>query len=346
MRAELLLSAALLAGAAFIWGLPQVWPQSSAVLPSFSSGGETTAASSSPTLSAPAPSSQAPEEHHNGDASSASSARELLLRSLGQLRAAPPLVAQLDLQINLLNREFRGTGQYCQTGSGVPQSRWDLTLGNPPGGLQLSQIFDGRFFYRLTIQGDQRTLHYVDLYGARDLPVVNTAGVAGPAGWLGVGGLPTMLEQLLATHEFEEPDEPEIVRGTAGQSLTLTRIRGRWSKAALRQLLRDQIPPEVLAGEIMWERLPGQMPHAVELVVGSDEYLDAFPYRLAFYQFQSAGKGEYRVQPIFEIKLHHVEKREAIAPEQFRLSADGLNPIDDKDYLNRVKLFTLYPAKN
>ncbi len=344
MRAELLLSAALLTGAAFIWGLPLAWPQSSGVLPSF-------AQSSKATASPEAPQARGSLAEPHGDApmesSQPTSARALLLRSLAQLRAAPPLVAQLDVQINLLNREFRGTGQYCQTGSGVPQSRWDLTLGNPPGGLQLSQIFDGRFFYRLTIQGEERKLHYVDLYGARDLPVVNTAGVAGPAGWLGVGGLPTMLEQLLATYEFEEPSEPELVRGTAGQHLTLTRIRGRWSKAALRQLLRDQITPEVLAGEIQWERLPGQMPHAVELVVGSDEYLDAFPYRLAFYQFHSAGEGEYRVQPIFEVKLHHVEKREAIAPEQFRLSADGLNPVDDtKDYLNRVKLFTLYPLKD
>jgi hypothetical protein len=88
------------------------------------------------------------------------------------------------------------------------------------------------------------------------------------------------------------------------------------------------------------------MPHGVELVLGSDDYLDAFPYRLAFYQFQGA-EGKYAVQPVIELKLHHVEKREAIAPEQFRLSADGLNPVDDtKDYLNRLKLFTLYPLKN
>jgi hypothetical protein len=341
MRAELLLSVCLLAAAALVWGVPKFWPQSSTALPSLASADLAGPAAGSVT---PVTGSAIPVRRV--ESPSDQLAIEMLQRSLNQLRTAEPLVAQLDLKINLLEREFRGTGQYCQAGTGLPQVRWDLVLGGQPDGLTLSQIFDGRFFYRLTIQGKNRTLNYVDLYGARDLQVVKTEGVAGLNGWLGVGGLPTMLEQLLATHEFEPPGEPELVKGEDGQTLTLTRIRGRWSKAALRQLLREQIPPETLAGEILWERLPGQMPHGVELVLGSDDYLDAFPYRLAFYQFQGA-EGKYAVQPVFELKLHHVEKREAIAPEQFRLSADGLNPVDDtKDYLNRLKLFTLYPLKN
>ena len=360
MRAELLLSVCLLAATGLVWGLPKVWPQSSTPLPNLTSDNLTSASLTSDSASSSAAGSSAgnPAEALAGSPSAknlpANSAQPgsderavgMLKRSLAQLRSAPPLVAQLDLQINLLEREFRGTGQYCQAGSGIPQSRWDLALGGQPDGLTLSQIFDGRFFYRLTIQGKNRTLNYVDLYGARDLQVLKTEGIAGLNGWLGVGGLPTMLEQLLATREFEPPGEPELVKGTDGQTLTLTRIRGRWSKAALRQLLRDQIPPETLANDVLWERLPGQMPHAVELMLGSDSYLDAFPYRLVFYQFQG-GEGTYAVQPIFELKLHHVEKREAIAPEQFRLSADGLNPVDDsKDYLNRVRLFTLFPQKN
>lgn len=359
MRAELLLSVCLLAAAALVWAVPKLWPQSSAALPNLASDGLdlATAGASKPAsgtgnnlAGSIQPASRQLTEPGGGERlpaeASDEQALELLKRALTQLRSAPPLVAQLDLQINLLERQFRGTGQYCQTGAGIPQARWDLVLGGQPDGLTLSQIFDGRFFYRLTMQGNNRTLNYVDLYGVRDLSVVKTDGIAGANGWLGVGGLPTMLEQLLATHEFEPPGEPETVRGTDGQVLTLTRIRGRWSKSALRQLLRDQVAPEVLANDILWERLPGQLPHAVELVLGSDSYLDAFPYRLAFYQFQG-GDGTYAVQPIFELKLHHVEKREAIAPEQFRLSADGLNPVDDtKDYLNRVKMFTLYPLKN
>lgn len=348
MRAELLLSVCLLAAAALVWAVPKLWPQSSTALPSLINPGATEPAALlfDDRASASRKTASSPSTAHSPEGSSDQQSLEFLKRALTQLRSAPPLVAQLDLQINLLERQFRGTGQYCQTGKGIPQARWDLVLGGQPDGVTFSQIFDGRFFYRLTIQGENRTLNYVDLYGARDLPVAQTAGIAGPNGWLGVGGLPTMLEQLLATHEFEPPGEPETVRGTDGQTLTLTRLRGRWSKPALRQLLRDQVAPEVLANEILWERLPGQLPHAVEIVLGSDSYLDAFPYRLAFYQFQG-GEGKYAVQPIFELKLHHVEKREAIAPEQFRLSADGLNPVDEtKDYLNRVKMFTLYPLRN
>lgn len=343
MRAELRVSAGLLVIAALIWGSTNLWRQSSAGLPSLA-----TTSSSASKMPFGTGSSETEVQNAGAGATVKSDERAvaLLQRSLAQLRSAPPLVAQLDLQINLLERQFRGTGQYCQTGSGFPKARWDLALEGEPEGLTLSQIFDGRFFYRLTIQGDNRSLDYVDLYGASGLQVLKTKGVAGLNGWLGIGGLPTMIEQLLATHEFEPPGEPEFARGTDGQTLTLVRIRGRWSKASLAQLLREQIGPEVLANKVLWERLPGQLPHAVELVLGSDSYLDAFPYRLTCYQFQG-GEGQYAVQPIFELKLHHVEKREAIAPEQFRLSADGLNPVDDtKEYLNRVKLFTLYPQKD
>lgn len=349
MRAELLLSAWLLTAAALIWGVPKLWTQSFPVLSSL----ERITDANSPLAGQPTSSGDSFEtaSKQEGTAESSKLASNpasiaMLEQSLSQLRNAPPLVAQLDLQINLLDREFLGTGQYCQTGVGVPQTRWDFSLGESPSGLMLSQIFDGRFFYRLTVQGEAKSLTYVDLYGARDLPETTVKGVAGPTGWLGVGGLPTLLEQLLATHDFDPPAEAETIAGENGQSLLLTKVRGRWSKPALRQLLRDQISPDVLTEEIRWERLPGQMPHAVELVLGTDSYLKAFPYRLTFYQFQPAGEGTYSIQPVFELKLHHVEKRDEIAPEQFRLSADGLNPSDQtKDYLNRVKMFTLYPLK-
>lgn len=349
MRAELLLSAWLLLAAALIWGVPKLWTQSFPDLPSLESSSDSSSALPGSAAQAVAPAASP----HSGEVAAGAlepasnpAAIALLEQALGQLRNAPPLVAQLDLQINLLNREFHGTGQYCQTGAGVPQTRWDFSLGESPSGLMLSQIFDGRFFYRLTVQGDEKSLTYVDLYGARDLPAATAKGVAGPPGWLGVGGLPTLLEQLLATHDFEQPTAAETIAGENGESLVLTRVRGRWSKPALRQLLRDQIGEDVLAEEIRWERLPGQMPHAVELLLGTDSYLKAFPYRLVFYQFRPAGEGSYSIQPVFEMKLHHVEKRDVIAPEQFRLSADGLNPEDQtKDYLNRIRLFTLYPLK-
>ena len=349
MRAELLISAWLLLAAALVWGVPKLWTQSFPDLPSL----EQTTDSSSSLASSPSDSKSPVKTTNdkNGDSEKSEvptspAARALLEQSLSQLRNAPPLVAQVDLQINLLEREFLGTGQYCQSGAGVPQTRWDFSLGETPSGLMLSQIFDGRFFYRLTVQGNEKSLTYVDLYGTRDLPESTAKGIAGPTGWLGVGGLPTLLEQLLATHDFEPPTDTETIAGENGQSLVLTKVRGRWSKSALSQLLRDQITPDVLAEEIRWERLPGQMPHGVELVLGTDSYLKAFPYRLTFYQFRPSGEGSYSVQPVFELKLHHVEKRDEIAPEQFRLSADGLNPADlTKDYLNRVKMFTLYPLK-
>lgn len=278
---------------------------------------------------------------------SAATPLQILEESIAALRQSEPLVAQVKLQIHLLDREFLGSGQYCQAGSGQPQTRWDLTLDGSGGNLFLSQIFDGRFFYRLEIQGQAKTLTYANLSEARKYPAAAVQGIASPSGWFGTGSLATMLEQLHASFEFEPAIQTQPIGGSDAASIEMLTLRGRWSRAGLRQLLRDQIAPDVLHPQIRWEQLPGQLPHAVELSLGSDEYLQRFPYQLTFFQFVRAGGDRYEPRPIFKLQLHQVEKKTEIAAEQFRVSADDLTPIDvTREYLERIRMFLQYPLRD
>ena len=292
------------------------------------------------------PSQFALAAHHRAIDSS-STATEVLDEAISQLRNSPPLIAQVKLQIDLLDRKFLGTGQYSQIGSGSPKSRWDLTVEGVSPSLHLSQIFDGRFFYRLETQGDQRTLSYVDLFEVRRLTQKNVPGVANLSAWFGTGSLAVMLEQFQSTFDFQVAAPSQPTESNATQPMQTTILRGEWNREAIRQLLRDQVAPEAFESKINWNRLPGQLPHSVDLYLGTDDYLSSFPYQLICYQYVPTSGTEYARKQIFKLQLHRVEKKDSIADEQFEVSASGLEPVDlTKDHIARIKMYVETPLRN
>ena len=282
--------------------------------------------------------------HRRSDSSS--TANQVLGEAISQLRNSPPLIAQVKLQIDLLDRKFLGTGQYSQIGTGSPKCRWDLTVDGVSTSLHLSQIFDGRFFYRLETQGDQRTLSYVDLFEVRRLTQQNVPGVANLSAWFGTGSLAVMLEQFQSAFDFQVATPSQSTESNVTQPIQTTILRGEWNREAIRQLLRGQVAPEAFESKITWNRLPGQLPHSVDLYLGTDDYLTSFPYQLICYQYVPTSGDEYARKQIFKLQLHRVEKKDSIADEQFEVSASGLEPVDlTKDHIARIKMYVETPLK-
>ncbi len=277
----------------------------------------------------------------HGETGSPNSANpeQLLADSIRQLQSLDGLIAQLDIEVDMLGEKSTATGSYIQTGQGVPRARWDFSFNNPEFSLSVSQVFDGRFHYRMTDFGDSKALEYVDLYQVPDLPEPKITSIAGPTGWFGVGGLPTLLRQLQGSFEFQFLKTEESVVGD--HKIVFQTIRGTWRQDALQQLLHGQVDPASIEPEVRWDQLPIQLPHAVEITFGSDGYLDNFPYRVVF--LQKSGSGS-TYQNFVSLKLHHVARKNDIAADTFTIPSEYKDPVDKtSDYIARVRMFLSEP---
>jgi len=268
---------------------------------------------------------------------------KILADSIHQLQSLDGLVAQLDVEVDVFGEKSLASGLYSQSGQGVPRARWDLNFAPAESGLTVTQVFDGRFYYRKTGFGEDKTLEYIDLSQIPALAEPKVLSVAGPAGWFGVGGIPTMLKQLQGSFDFTLVDIQESIVGD--HKMVLQTIRGTWKQNALKALLRGQVDPAWLAPEIQWDRLPVQMPHAVEITFGSDGYLDSFPYQIVFLQSDGPGPAvQYR--DFIALKLHQVARKTEFDAGTFTVTADDTEPVDKTgEYLARVKMFLFQPIQ-
>ncbi len=283
-----------------------------------------------------------PQATQSGSANDAFADPVAMLRdSIRQLRNVEGLTAETTLNIQLLGVSAVANGRYVQKGQGNPQARWDFVYEDTA--TSLIQVFDGRFFYRVYTSGDRKSLSCIDLYHVPELPESRSPGVAGPSGWFGLGGLSTALEQLVASFDFSVIDISEATAGNG--SMQLVTLRGCWKPDALRQYLRGQLDQEISATEIPWDRLPGQLPHEVELVLGTDAYLKLFPYRITYRRNRREGKG-WQADPWMALQLHHVTRLDEIPPETFVVSSDDVQPIDQTaDFLARTRMFLMQPVE-
>ncbi|HMP80828.1 MAG TPA: hypothetical protein PKD54_15340, partial [Pirellulaceae bacterium] len=158
----------------------------------------------------------------------------------------------------------------------------------------------------------------------------------------GIGGLSSLLEHLETAFAFEDAGS----KTSSSSSRTTFRVlRGEWTEAALRELLREEVNPKWFSSGIQWDRLPKQLPHGVEIWIGSDPYLPSFPYRLVFFQYERTRLGGWQTVPRVVVTLHQVRLVESLPAETFRVSSENLQPIDlTADYVNRSKMYLLYPA--
>jgi hypothetical protein len=272
-------------------------------------------------------------------------ANEILLHAISELRQSPPLKSELAVNINLLEEEFELTGTYWQAGEGAPHSRLDLKVPESDPRLEITQIFDGRFYYVLETNGNQKRLTYIDQMAVSNLGTPRVNAVAGLRGWFGTGSWPVLLEQLASSFDFEVKSEVdfETDQGSPGKNVTLT---GKWRRESLHQLLRDQIRAEWIGEEIQWDRLPQQIPHEIEITLASVSGLPTYPQQIVFYQHRRSRKKAPQVRtPIFSVTNNTLEINLHNDPAIYRVAAEGiLNHDLTEEYLNRVKVFLYQPV--
>ncbi|MEQ1905996.1 MAG: hypothetical protein ABL888_17535, partial [Pirellulaceae bacterium] len=231
--------------------------------------------------------------------SSSNEPHELLRETLRALRSAPPLQAKIELAIEMFDETFEMQGLYTQAGEGTPQARLDLSCGEDENAINVTQVFDGRFYYILEAGADERTLRFVDLYQVSIFAPPKMTNIAGLKGWFGTGGIVPLLEQLAGAFEFTAGDESKLNDGT-NRPVSLVKLSGEWRRDSLHQLLRDQVQKSWLEPDVQWDRMPRQLPHQVEITIGQEDGMPLFPYKIVFFQMRrGSGKGAWNRVPVF-----------------------------------------------
>jgi hypothetical protein len=273
------------------------------------------------------------------------SADDMLRAGVRSLRSLDGLEAAVKLDIELLGQNLSGAGTYVQEGQGTPKARWDLEFQQLPDSLRMVQLFDGRFHYLYREQGTERSLTYIDQDRIPGLADSRTAFLPGPTSWFGTGGLPVLLEQLASSFDLKVISTSSRISRT-GRQMELSVVAGTWKPEALQQLLREQVNREQISPEIRWEDMPLQVPRSVEVVLGSDDYLENFPYQITLRFADAARPGNTPGGGTIAWKLHHVTRRASFSPQAFTISTDDVVPVDlTADYLARLEMYLHHPVE-
>ena len=175
---------------------------------------------------------------------------------------------------------------------------------------------------------------------AQQPPFVNNATV-----WMALGGLPKLLHSLDANFQFGEPSPDKI------GPLPVWVLVGAWKTEKLVQLLPDQ-RADILAGKPpQLERLPAHLPDSVVVVLGRDDLIPLFPYRISYRR--QAGIEATDADPrdvatirdndaassILTVELFEVRGGVALDPRQFNYQAGEQEVADQTDlFLQRLGL--------
>lgn len=315
MKLELPLALGLLAVGCWLF-LP--WPEGEPAEPGSADASAKSASDPAPFSPEPPSSSQPVGPQDSGQIALASGiqpdtplpARQLLQQAASQLREGPPVQAQCRLRIFLFDQRVAATGQYLQGGQGSGLSQLRIDVDSDPEPLQLIQTTAGNVCYRQTLRGDSSELEYYDLNQIADDANRDPVPYAGtPTQWLGMGGLPGLLDQLAVLFDFEAPETVTL------GDIPMWRVRGTWKPGRLKPLLSHYIDSSSLNPEIDWDRLPPQLPRDVELYLGQDDFLPRFPYRIVFHRHRES-------EPMLNLELHQVKRLNQIDKSIFEVQRD------------------------
>ncbi|MEM7455084.1 MAG: hypothetical protein AAF456_12105 [Planctomycetota bacterium] len=264
-------------------------------------------------------------------------AARLIAQAADQLSQSPPISCSVRFSMNMFDSMVSGRGSYLQEGGTRQRARLELEAGDKRSGVHLQQVCDGRFYYRKVITAHSRSLEFVDLervypsfVGNETLASLNT-GNSVASTWMMTGNLSCLIENLSDSFSFGPAYESSL-----GDIPALS-VRGLWNEETLRNSLAGQVEHELLAPEIDWARLPDQIPHAVEITFGTDDFLPLFPYRISFLRFSGDERRIDEVIEISKIELFDVTKIDGVTDDDFKVSTDGVLITDrTQDYIAQI----------
>ena len=250
----------------------------------------------------------------------------LLAQAAKQMELSPPIACKARCQINLFDQVIVGEGSYYQRGqgSGLTHLKVNFPI-SEQSELQSTQICDGKFYYWIQNLDGERTIEFIDL---NELQSDKFDLSSGPVQWLTRTGTVSLLRNLSAAFEFEAPTKTNM----GGHEMLV--LKGKWKPDAIQSLLYGQFNADSKE-PIRWDRLPNQLPHAVEVYLGTDDFLHLFPYRLSFFQFD----GEQRKpDPMMTMELFEVQKVDSVPGDLFRVDANGSQQFDlSRDYSKHLE---------
>ena len=260
-----------------------------------------------------------------------------------QLLLQPSLEAKIRQRVNLFGQRLVGAGVYRQLMDGQElRLKLELKLQTAGQITSVQQISDGRFLYIRRDWPGRETLSRIDLQRVRKaLSESPDRPPNGALPGLELGGLPKLLQSLENDFQFSDP-RPETIG-----PLPVWVLEGRWKTEKLVRLLPDQ-RADILAGKPpRLAELPAHLPNSVVVVLGRDQSIPLFPYRIAYRRQSPAngaagdevggGKPESSGAPrsIVTIELFEVRSRIALDPLQFNYQAGEQEVVNCTDLVLR-----------
>lgn len=257
-------------------------------------------------------------------------AADLVERAARNLLQYRSLAARIRHRIDLYDQPLTGSGVYQQWGRGQEPRRLRLELKLHVAGqtASLQQIGDGRFLWdRRDILG-KVSLSRVDLRKirqAQDQLGADASG-AGFDGWLALGGLPQLLTGINESFQFTTAEPAQLGK------LPTWVVVGTWRDEALVRLF-----PSKNGAPAGRASMPTQAPQRVLVVLGADQNIPLFPYRIEYQRIKAgggAGEGP-QFEPMAKLQLFEVQPGAELDPEAFRYDPGNQEVVDETQALLR-----------
>lgn len=235
----------------------------------------------------------------NPHAELATSGQRVLESAIHKLEMCRTIESKMRVRTDMLGQPLVGSGTYAQLqSSGGLLLRLELAIQAGQQVTSIKQISDGRNLWEHWRIGESERVNHIDLKRVARALKNNPAPLSMSSSNLASGGLPRLTSQLAANFDF---DTQPARTGTLG-GVEVVALVGVWKAESL----AAAAPDAVVDDKIVMERLPAQLPHQVELLLGKS---DLFPYRVTYQKWD--GKEQPTLVPV-------------VTTEFFEVSIDGI----------------------
>jgi len=275
----------------------------------------------------PSPSSNA-SAGNSSDTSSLSrrGGQQLVIDATRRIESHVTVKSHLRVRTNLMGQPLVGSGEYAQLRSSQGLLlRLELAIQAGGQATSIKQVCDGRHLWVHRQIGDTESLSHVDLLRVertlstsdRPVPMAEATVI------LATGGLPKLLSQLSQHFDF---DSTPLRAGNLSQ-VPVWVATGVWKPAQLGSL----IPQAVEGDRVVLSKLPGHLPHQVELHLGQS---DLFPYKVSYLRWD-AKEGRQQLTPVVSAEFFEVTLGEELDPRQFDYRPANVSVSDHTDLFLR-----------